>query len=349
MLVLLLVVSALFFPPKNEELLYQNSLLEKEEVRLYNIRQLTFSGENAEAYFSANGKRLIFQSHDGDSLCDQIYVMDIASRQAEMVSTGNGVTTCSYFGYPDCNNIIYASTHLANKTCPEKPNYSKGYVWKLYPGYDIFMADLNGSIIGQLTNSPGYDAEATVAFNGSKIIYTSIMSGDLEVWSMDKDGSNKKQLTDRLGYDGGAFFNMDATKIVWRVYHPKTEKEIRDYRSLLSQNSIRPMALQIWTMNTDGSNKTQITDNNAANFGPYFFPDGNKIIFSSNLHDPKGRDFDLYAINTDGSNLERVTYFNGFDGFPMFSPDGKYLVFASNRNQAKIGDTNLFIAEWRYN
>tara|TARA_B100000686_G_C16770614_1_gene964878 strand:+ start:482 stop:1531 length:1050 start_codon:yes stop_codon:yes gene_type:complete len=349
MLVLLLVVSALFFPPKNEELLYQNSLLEKEEVRLYNIRQLTFSGENAEAYFSANGKRLIFQSHDGDSLCDQIYVMDIASRQAEMVSTGNGVTTCSYFGYPDCNNIIYASTHLANKTCPEKPDYSKGYVWKLYPGYDIFMADLNGSIIGQLTNSPGYDAEATVAFNGSKIIYTSIMSGDLEVWSMDKDGSNKKQLTDRLGYDGGAFFNMDATKIVWRVYHPKTEKEIRDYRSLLSQNSIRPMALQIWTMNTDGSNKTQITDNNAANFGPYFFPDGNKIIFSSNLHDPKGRDFDLYAINTDGSNLERVTYFNGFDGFPMFSPDGKYLVFASNRNQAKIGDTNLFIAEWRYN
>ena len=349
MLVLLLVVSALFFPPKNEALLYQNSLLEKEEVRLYNIRQLTFSGENAEAYFSANGKRLIFQSHDGDSLCDQIYVMDIASRQAEMVSTGNGVTTCSYFGYPDCNNIIYASTHLANKTCPEKPDYSKGYVWKLYPGYDIFMADLNGSIIGQLTNSPGYDAEATVAFNGSKIIYTSIMSGDLEVWSMDKDGSNKKQLTDRLGYDGGAFFNMDATKIVWRVYHPKTEKEIRDYRSLLSQNSIRPMALQIWTMNTDGSNKTQITDNNAANFGPYFFPDGNKIIFSSNLHDPKGRDFDLYAINTDGSNLERVTYFNGFDGFPMFSPDGKYLVFASNRNQAKIGDTNLFIAEWRYN
>ena len=349
MLVLLLVVSALFFPPKNEELLYQNSLLEKEEVRLYNIRQLTFSGENAEAYFSANGKRLIFQSHDGDSLCDQIYVMDIASRQAEMVSTGNGVTTCSYFGYPDCNNIIYASTHLANKTCPEKPDYSKGYVWKLYPGYDIFMADLNGSIIGQLTNSPGYDAEATVAFNGSKIIYTSIMSGDLEVWSMDKDGSNKKQLTDRLGYDGGAFFNMDATKIVWRVYHPTTEKEIRDYRSLLSQNSIRPMALQIWTMNTDGSNKTQITDNNAANFGPYFFPDGNKIIFSSNLHDPKGRDFDLYAINTDGSNLERVTYFNGFDGFPMFSPDGKYLVFASNRNQAKIGDTNLFIAEWRYN
>ena len=345
----LLIVSTVFLQPKNEGLLYQNLLLEKEEGRLFNVRQLTFSGENAEAYFSADGKRLVFQSHDGDSLCDQIYVMDIASRQTEMVSTGSGVTTCSYFGYPDCNNIIYASTHLANKTCPKKPDYRKGYVWKLYPGYDIFMADLNGSVIGQLTNSPGYDAEATVAFNGSKIIYTSIMSGDLEVWSMDKDGSNKKQLTDRLGYDGGAFFNMDATKIVWRVYHPKTEKEIRDYRSLLSKNSIRPMALQIWTMNTDGSNKTQITDNGAANFGPYFFPDGNKIIFSSNLHDPKGRNFDLYVINIDGSNLERVTHFNGFDGFPMFSPDGKYLVFASNRNQAKIGDTNLFIAEWRYN
>ena len=348
-LVSLLVLSIFFFQPKKEEPAYQNNLLENGEVRLYNLRQLTFSGENAEAYFSASGKQLVFQSHDGDSLCDQIYIMDIASGQTKMVSTGFGVTTCSYFEYPECDNIIYASTHMDNKACPEKPDYSRGYVWKLYPGYDVFMADLNGKVVSQLTNSPGYDAEATVAFDGSKIIYTSIISGDLEIWSMDKDGSNKKQLTNRLGYDGGAFFNVDATKIVWRVYHPRTEKEIRDYRYLLSQNSIRPMALQIWTMNADGSNKTQVTDNGAANFGPYFFPDGNRIIFSSNLHDPKGRDFDLYAINVDGSNLERITYFDGFDGFPMFSPDGKYLVFASNRNQMKKGDTNLFIAEWRYN
>ena len=172
-------------------------------------------------------------------------------------------------------------------------------------------------------------------------------SGDLDIWTMNVNGTEKKQLTTRLGYDGGAFFNAQSNKIVWRVYHPITPKEIADYKSLLASNSIRPMALQIWTMNSDGSNKKQITNNGSANFGPYFFPSGNRIIFSSNLHDPKGRDFDLYAINTDGTNLERITYFEGFDGFPMFSPSGKYLVFASNRNQKKRGDTNLFICEWK--
>ena len=342
-------ISILFFRPNDTEQTLHKSLHLKDESRLYNIRQLTFSGENAEAYFSATGEKLIFQSHDGESSCDQIYIMDLSSGRSEMVSTGLGVTTCSFFQYPDCDKIIYASTHLDDKDCPKKPDYSMGYVWKLYPGYDIFSADVNGDNLKRLTKTQGYDAEATVAFNGSKVLYTSITSGDLEIWSMDPEGTNKKQLTNRLGYDGGAFFNKDATKIVWRVYHPKTEKEVSDYRFLLSQNSIRPMTLQIWTMDADGANKKQVTDNEAANFGPYFFPDGNRIIFSSNLHDPKGRDFDLYAVNVDGSNLERITHYDGFDGFPMFSPDGKYLVFASNRNQLKAGDTNLFIAEWKYN
>ena len=187
-----------------------------------------------------------------------------------------------------------------------------------------------------------------MAFDGSKILYTSIKSGDLDIWSMNIDGTDKKQLTSRLGYDGGAFFSPQNDKIVWRAYYPKSEKEIKEYNELLSENSIRPMALQIWIMNPDGSGKKQITNNKAANFGPYFFPDGKRIIFSSNLHNPKGRDFDLYSIKTDGSGLERITFFEGFDGFPMFSPDGKYLVFASNRNQKKRGDTNLFLAEWNY-
>ena len=325
-----------------------SDFLEKQEVRLKNIQQLTFSGENAEGYFSLDGSMLIYQSHDGDSLCDQIYTMDLSTRETKLVSTGLGVTTCAYFEHPKCENIIYASTHLGGSSCPPKPDYSRGYVWKLYPDYDIYKTTRDGKILEQMTNSPGYDAEATVAFDGSKVLYTSISSGDLEVWSMNTDGSKKTQLTNRLGYDGGAFFNSTATKIVWRVYHPKTEKEIADYKSLLIENSIRPMALQIWTMNADGTNKKQVTNNEAANFGPYFFPNSNRIIFSSNLHDPKGRDFDLYAINVDGTGLERITYFNGFDGFPMFSPDGRYLVFASNRNQIKRGDTNLFIAEWNY-
>ena len=325
---------------------YSNHLIQKNEEHFKNLRQLTFSGENAEAYFSSDGKKLILQAHDGDSLCDQIFIMDIASGSTEMVSTGNGVTTCSFFQYPDDDGIIYASTHLANSDCPPKPDYSMGYIWKLYEGYDIFKASINGSSLQRLTDAPGYDAEATFSFDGQRIIYTSIESGDLELWTMNPDGSGKQQLTNRLGYDGGAFYSYDGSTIVWRAFYPESKKDIVDYETLLSENAIRPMALQLWTMNSDGTNKQQVTDNGAANFGPFFFPNGNRIIFSSNMHDEKGRDFDLYAINTDGTGLERITYFDGFDGFPMFSLDGKYLVFASNRNQEKRGDTNIFICEW---
>ena len=323
-----------------------NHLIQEGEKHFKNLRQLTFSGENAEAYFSSDGKKLILQAHEGDSLCDQIYIMNIASGSTEMVSTGNGVTTCSFFQYPDDDGIIYASTHLANSDCPPKPDYSMGYIWKLYEGYDIFKASMDGSNLQRLTDTPGYDAEATFSFDGQRIIYTSLESGDLDLWFMNSDGSEKQQLTKRLGYDGGAFYSYDGSKIVWRAYYPESKKEIADYEALLSENAIRPMALQLRTMNSDGTNQQQVTDNGAANFGPFFFPNGKRIIFSSNLHDEKGHDFDLYAINTDGTNLERITHYEGFDGFPMFSPDGKYLVLASNRNQKKTGDTNIFICEW---
>ena len=325
---------------------YSNELILKGESRFKSLRQLTFSGENAEAYFSYDGTKLIFQAHDGDSLCDQIYIMDIESGESRMVSTGDGTTTCSYFEYPETKKYIYASTHLGSRSCPEKPDFSKGYVWKLYPDFDIFKASLGNKTLERLTDSPNYDAEATYAFDGSKIIYTSMMSGDLDLWTMLPNGSQKTQLTSRLGYDGGAFYSQDGKSIVWRAYYPETNEEKIEYQNLLRDNSIRPMALQIWTMNADGHNKRQITNNKSANFGPFFFPSGDRIIFSSNMHDKKGRDFDLYAINTDGTNLERITFFNGFDGFPMFSKNGKYLVFASNRNQKKRGDTNIFLAEW---
>ena len=325
---------------------YNNLLIQPGENHFINLKQLTFSGENAEAYFSKDGSKLIFQSHDGDTLCDQIYIMDINTGETKMVSTGDGVTTCAYFQYPSCDKIIYSSTHLGDRGCPKKPDYRSGYVWKLYQDYDIFISSIDRDTLIQLTDSENYDAEATVAFDGSKIIYTSMASGDLDLWTMNIDGSNKKQLTKKLGYDGGGFFSYDSKKIVWRAFYPTTENQIIEYKQLLKDNSIRPMALQIWTMNIDGSNKKQITKNNSANFGPYFFPDGGRIIFSSNMHDPKGRDFDLYSIDINGENLERLTYFNGFDGFPMFSHDGKYLVFASNRNQIKKGDTNIFICEW---
>ena len=321
------------------------SLQLPEEKHLQNIKQLTFGGENAEAYFSADGKQLVFQSTRDGRGCDQIYSMNIDGSNVKMISNGDGRTTCSYI-FPGGKRVLYSSTHLADKQCPPKPDFSQGYVWAVYPGFDIFTAKPDGTDIKQLTTTPGYDAETTITLDGKKLVFTSMRSGDLDIYSMDANGKNVRRLTNELGYDGGPFWSYDGKQIVYRAFHPETEKQKTDYTNLLKQNLIRPTVLEIWVMDADGSNKRQVTRNGKANFGPYFFPDGKRIIFSSNMDDTRGRNFDLYKINVDGTGLERITFNTTFDGFPMFSPDGKKLVFASNRNAAKDGDTNVFVADW---
>jgi Tol biopolymer transport system component len=271
--------------------------------------------------------------------------MNVDGSNVKMISNGEGRTTCSYF-YPGGKRILYSSTHLGDKQCPPKPDFSKGYVWAVYPTFDIFTAKPDGSDLKQLTNTPGYDAETTITLDGKKLVFTSMRDGDLDIYSMDADGKNVRRLTNELGYDGGPFWSYDGKQIVYRAHHPKTDQQKADYTDLLKQNLIRPTTLEIWVMNADGSNKRQVTSNGKANFGPYFFPDGKRIIFASNMDDPRGRNFDLYKINVDGTGLERITFNDTFDGFPMFSPDGKKLVFASNRNAKSQGETNVFIADW---
>ncbi len=324
-----------------------DSLSAMNENHLRNIKQLTFGGENAEAYFSSDGKQLIFQSKRDGRACDQIYTMNIDGSNVKMVSTGDGRTTCSYF-YRGGKKILYASTHLGNKECPPNPDFSKGYVWAIYPTYDIFTAKPDGRKVKQLTKTPGYDAEATISPDGEKIVFTSTRDGDLDIYVMDKNGRNVKRLTTALGYDGGPFFSPDGKEIVYRSYHPKTDAEILRYKDRLANDLIEPNNFEIWIMNSDGTNKRQITNLGAASFAPYFHPNGKKIIFSSNhfADDQRKRNFDLLMINTDGTGLERITTYESFDGFPMFSPDGKKLVFASNRNAETQGDTNVFIADW---
>jgi TolB protein len=322
-----------------------------EEKHLRNIRQLTFGGQNAEAYWSADDKYLVFQ-HQGEGVpCDQIYTIPVDTSDGKpatpkLVSTGKGRTTCSYF-FPAGDRILFSSTHAASPECPPKPDYSKGYVWPIYSTYDIYTAKPDGSDLKQLTNSPGYDAEATITRDGKKIVFTSTRAGDIDIYTMNADGGNVKQLTHELGYDGGPFWSYDGKKIVYRAEHPKTPAEIADYKQLLSEDKIRPGNLEIWVMDADGNNKHQVTHNGAANFAPYFFPDGKRIIFASNVADPKNaRDFDLYVINLDGTGLERLTFYPDFDSFPMFSSDGKRLVWASNRNGKQPHETNIFIADW---
>lgn len=323
-----------------------NDLAVAGEKHLRNVRQLTFGGENAEAYFSEDGSQLIFQSKRDGRSCDQIYTMRSSDgANARMVSTGDGRTTCSYF-IPKRNRILYSSTHAAAKGCPPAPDFSRGYVWGIYPSYDIFTAKPDGTDVKQLTNHAGYDAEATTTVDGKRIVFTSTRDGDLDLYSMNSDGTNVKRLTDALGYDGGAFFSRDGKQIVYRAFHPQTPEQVARYKKLLGENLIEPNVFEIWTMNADGTNKRQVTKLGAASFAPYFLPDAKRIIFASNVNDPKKRNFDLYVINTDGTGLEQITFNDSFDGFPMFSPDGKRLVFASNRNQKERGETNVFIADW---
>ena len=342
-LALLLVAAILFsLSPATTQ---DNQLALPGEKHLRNIRQLTFGGENAEAYFSSDGKQLIFQSTRDGHGCDQIYTMNIDGTNVKMISNGEGRTTCSYF-FPDGKRVLYSSTHLTDKQCPSRPDFSKGYVWAVYPSFDIFTANPDGSDLKQLTDIRGYDAETTITLDGKKLVFTSMRSGDLDIYSMDADGRNVRRLTYELGYDGGPFWSYDGKQIVYRAYHPKTDKEKADYTELLKQNLIRPTTLEIWVMKADGSNKRQVTNNGKANFAPYFFPDGKRILFASNVNDPRGRNFDIYKINVDGTEFERITFNETFDGFPMFSPDGKKLVFASNRNAKVQGETNVFIADW---
>jgi Tol biopolymer transport system component len=322
-----------------------DSLRDAREVHLQNVRQLTFGGENAEAYWSPDGKQLILQSKREPYECDQIFVLDVETGATRLVSTGKGRTTCSYF-LPGTDRIVYASTHMADAACPPPPDHSQGYVWKLYRTYEIYSARADGTDLRRLTNHDGYDAEATTTTDGTRIVFTSLRDGDLDLYSMKPDGSDVRRLTHTLGYDGGAFYSRDGKFIVWRASRPKTDEEKRGYLDLLAQDTIRPTALEIFVARADGSEARQITANGAANFCPYFSPDGKWILFASNAGDPKGRNFDLWRVAADGGTPEQITFDPTFDGFPMWSPDGKRLVFASNRNARTRGETNVFVADW---
>ncbi len=318
----------------------------QEEKHLANV--------NAEAYWSFNDELLVFQATNKkwNIECDQIFIAnwkkeDLINNKPTMVSTGKGRTTCSYF-LPGDSTIIYASTHLADENCPPKPEKreDKKYVWPVYESFDIFVTDLNGNIIKQLTNEPGYDAEATVSPKGDKIVFTSMRSGDLELYTMNIDGSDVKQITNELGYDGGAFFSPDGTKLIFRSSRPKTEEEIKVYKELLAEGLVMPTDMELYLCNADGSELKQITQLGGANWSPFFHPSGEKVIFSSNHASKKGFPFNLYMVNIDGTGLEQITYDGVFDAFPVFSNDGSKLIFSSNRNNKGTHDTNLFIADW---
>ena len=330
-----------------------DSLHYANETHFKNLQQLTFGGDNAEAYWSFDGKKIVFQRTSAkDGLpCDQIFVGDVPKKgekfKYKLVSTGKGRTTCAFFTR-DNKHVIYASTHEGADTCPpnvDRAKYGNKYIWPVYGSYDIYMADLNGRIVKKLTNAPGYDAEATVSPDGKKMLFTSLRNGDLDLYIMDLKTGYTRQITNSLGYDGGGWFSPDGKKIVWRASRPKTDAEIKEYKELLKDGLVAPTQMEVFIANADGSEIKQVTSLGQANWAPNFLPDG-RIIFCSNHEYKRGFPFNMYTMNADGSNMEKISRDKGFDAFPMFSPNGKRLIFGSNRNNGGTRDTNLFIADW---
>jgi TolB protein len=324
-----------------------------EETHFGNLRQLTFGGDNAEAYWSFDGSMIVFQktSLKEGIPCDQIYVGKMPEKGEpfvyKRVSTGKGRTTCAFFT-KDNRHVVYASTHLAAVTCPpavDRAKYGNRYIWPVYEGYDIFMSDLNGKIVRQLTKTNGYDAEAVISPDGKKMLFTSTRNGDLDLYIMELKSGKTRQITNMLGYDGGAWFSRDGKQIVWRASRPKTKEEIKEYKDLLKEGMVAPTKMEVWTANADGTHPRQITSLGQANWAPNFMPDG-RIIFCSNHEYKRGFPFNMYTMNADGSNLQKISRDKGFDAFPMFSPDGRKIIFSSNRNNGGTRDTNLFVADW---
>jgi Tol biopolymer transport system component len=322
-----------------------DSMIRDGETHFAHLWQLTFGGENAEAYWSEDGKRLILQSTRDGYPCDQEFVLDLTTGRIQRVSNGKGRTTCGYF-YDHDRRILFSSTHLGSDSCPPPPDYSQGYVWAITPSYDVFTAKPDGSDLRRLTTTPGYDAESTLSPDGGTIVFTSVRDGDLDLYTMRTDGTGVKRLTDRLGYDGGAFFSRDGKWICWRADYPP-DSLASAYRELLARHLVRPSTMNLWVMRADGSDRHQVTHNPGASFAPYFMPDGKALIYSSNWENPRGRNFDLYTVDVAGGDPVPVTRDPTFDGFPMFSPDGRWLAFSSNRGAKVRGETNLFLAEWR--
>ena len=317
---------------------------ESGEVHLRNIRQLTFGGQNAEAYFSASGQLLIFQATPPGGQCDQMYVMGVDGSHGHRVSDGRGRTTCGWF-YDHDRRIFYASTEAADSACPPRPDYSQGYVWALYD-YDIYTANPDGSDRRPLTTNHRYTAEGTLSPDGQRIVFTSLKDGDLDIYTMNVDGSDVRRLTRTLGYDGGPVWSPDGKLIAYRAFHPESAADSAEYLTLLARKLVRPIRMDIWVMNADGSNQRMVLHLPGPSFAPYFHPDGKRIIFASNFKHPEGLNFDLYLVNLDGTGLEQITTSPEFDAFPMFSPDGKELVWISGRGRKVPHESNVFIADW---
>lgn len=304
-----------------------------EDKILKNIEQVTFSEmgfeKAGEAYFSPDSTKIIFQAVPKGQKHYQIFVMDLQDRIPKMVSTGLGACTCPFFK-PDGQKIIFASSHSDPNHSKENavPGYQREggqYVWDFTPYMNIYESNLDGSDLIPLTSGPAYHAECAYSSDGKKIVFASNESGSMNLYTMNSDDSEITQITfTNTSYNGGPFFSPDNTKIIFRA-----DREKRHY-------------LQIYVINTDGTEEKQITNNQAVNWAPFWHPNGKMIVFTTSLHGH--RHYEIYAMNIETNVQTRITHNPTFDGLPVFNDTGDKMMWTSKRGED--GTSQIFIADF---
>ena len=322
---------------------------------LSRVRRLTVEGKRAgEGYWSADGKRLVFQSErEADNPFYQIYVLDLVSGETKRISPGFGKTTCAFFR-PNSDQIEFASTqHDPNSRKLQRDELEfrasgkeRRYSWDYDPEMEIYAFSEKSGNYARLTNVRGYDAEGSYSPDGQWIVFTSMRdaynrplddkekkqletdpSFFAEIYIMKADGSGQKRLTTVNGYDGGPFFSPDGKQIIWRRF---------DEQGLIAD---------VWMMNADGSNQRQITNFKAMSWAPYIHPSGEYILFASNKLGFEN--FEVFMVDIAGQKEPvRVTYTDGFDGLPVPSPDGAQLAWTSSRGGDRGGQ--IYLAQWNH-
>jgi Tol biopolymer transport system component len=323
---------------------------------LSHTRQLIFEGRRSgEGYFSPDGKALIFQSErEPGNPFYQIYTLELETGDTVRVSPGIGKTTCSFFR-PGTDEVLFSSTHLDPEAVAKQKaelefrasGKERRYSWDYDEYMDIFIARRDGSNLRQITNTRGYDAEASFSPDGKLIVFCSLRDAyptnklspaELkhfetdpswfgEIYLMNADGSNVRRLTHAPGYDGGPFFSPDGKRIIWRRFTEKGD------------------TADVFTMNLDGSGVQRLTDFGAMSWAPWFHPSGRYVIFTSNKLG--FANFELYLVDAEGTREPvRVTFTDGFDGLPVFSPDGAKLAWTSSRTAD--GKSQIFLADWNH-
>ncbi len=301
---------------------------DQESVCLQQIEQVTFSlmgfDKSGEAYFSPDGKSLIFQAVPTGEKNYQIYTIDLETKCLMRVSTGKGKCTCGFYR-SDGKKILFASSHESpwlNDKAPE--SVSSKYVWELTPYMQIYEAQLDGSSLKPLTSGPFYHAECGYSPDGNRIVYASNESGSMNIYTANADGSNVERLTQtEHSYNGGPFFSPDGQWIVFR-----SDREEKDL-------------LQLFMIRADGSDERQLTHNQHVNWAPFWHPNGKILAYTTSKHGHSA--YQIYLFNIETEEEYRLTYSSTFEGLPSFNKEGTKIAWTSKRGNSA---PQVFIADF---